>query len=193
MAIKLVDKPGVQAPNAAYPFGRPKDNSGSNDGMPVNVLTHGDFHQFFAKMMDAAAITYNGLPDNATDGFQYFIALVKVIRTSITYIDISNSVSIDSAFSTVIKNIRQFDDGTVDVEITLTYTGSIASGSLICTGLPNKKLFAIAARVSGGLSVQYVNLIKNNLSHPDRLYCDDSLPNLGTSNVIGFTFTYKKD
>jgi hypothetical protein len=192
MAIKLENKVNTEAPSATYPFGNIKDNTGSNNGTPVDKNVYADFHQFFAKMMNESGIVYNDLPDNNTDGFQYFMALIKIIRTSLTYTDISSSIIVDSAFTTYSKKIKEYDDGTVDVEMFLEYSGSISSGSIICSGLPNKRLFAISARVSGGSSVQYVNLIKSNLSYPDRLYADQPLPNLASTNGIVITFNYKK-
>lgn len=83
MAVKLEDKPNVEAPNATYPFGNIKDDTGANDGTPVNKLVYADFHQFFAKMMDAASVTYNDLVENAVNGFQYFTALIKTIRQTV--------------------------------------------------------------------------------------------------------------
>lgn len=83
MAIKLLDKPNVEGTSYEFPYGNIKDNPGDNTGTPVNKLVYADFHQFFAKMMDAAGITYNDQPDNAIDGFQYFLALQEVINSSL--------------------------------------------------------------------------------------------------------------
>ena len=80
MAIALQNKPNVIAPGGNYPYGKIKDNPGNGTGTPINELVYGDFHQFFAKMMAEAGIAYNGLPDNAADGFQYFLALIKNIN-----------------------------------------------------------------------------------------------------------------
>jgi len=78
MAIALEDKQNVEAPSAAYPQGRIKDNPGDGTGTPVNVPVYGDFHQFFARLLVEAGITPNGVPDNAYDGFQYIDALSKL-------------------------------------------------------------------------------------------------------------------
>jgi len=83
MAIKLENKPNVEAPSAAYPYGAIKDNTGSNDGTPVNTAVYGDFHQFFARMLGESGVTPNDLPDNQTNGFQYFEALRSVISSFI--------------------------------------------------------------------------------------------------------------
>lgn len=80
MARNLATKPNVEPADAEYPFGRIKDNPGNNTGTPVNEEVYGDIHQFFAKIMSDAGIAYNGLPDNAYDGFQYRNALFLLIQ-----------------------------------------------------------------------------------------------------------------
>lgn len=80
MARKLSDKPNVIAPVAPYPYGRIKDDTGSNNGTPVDEEVYGDLHQFFERMMALASVTFNGNPENSTDGFQYNIAFEKLVR-----------------------------------------------------------------------------------------------------------------
>lgn len=80
MAIKLEDKTNVIAPDATFPFGDLKDNSGANDGVPLNRAVISDYWQFFAKMMDASGIAFNDLLDDDVNGFQYFLAFIKNIR-----------------------------------------------------------------------------------------------------------------
>lgn len=58
-----------------YPNGRIKNNSGSGDGTPVDEIVYGDLHEFFAKLMRAGGISYNGLPDNEANGYQLIDAL----------------------------------------------------------------------------------------------------------------------
>jgi len=75
-----------------YLFGRIKDNSGTNDGTPVNEFVYGDIHQFFAKLITLAGITPNNLPDNETNGYQTIQAL-KEFATKNNYIQNISSVS----------------------------------------------------------------------------------------------------
>jgi hypothetical protein len=84
MARSLASKPNVTAPGGSYPFGRIKDNTGSGNGTPVNEQVYGDFHQFFEKVMATAGLTFNGLPENNADGFQYYNALITVIQSYTT-------------------------------------------------------------------------------------------------------------
>jgi hypothetical protein len=74
--IKLQNKPNVQAPDATYPFGKSTDNTGTNNGFPLNSATLEDYHQFFAKMFDQSTLVANNLPDNAVNGFQMMQALM---------------------------------------------------------------------------------------------------------------------
>lgn len=61
-----------------YPDGRIRDNTGSGDGTPVNRLLYSDLHEFFAKLMRLAAITYSDLPDNETNGYQLVDAAIAL-------------------------------------------------------------------------------------------------------------------
>ncbi len=79
MARKLENKPNVTAPGGAYSFGRIKDDTGAEDGTPVNEEVYGDMHQFFEKIMAEAGLTHNNSPENDTTGYQYLDALKKII------------------------------------------------------------------------------------------------------------------
>jgi hypothetical protein len=85
MAIKLENKTNVEAPDVNYPYGRIKDETTPGTGTPVNVQVYGDFHQFFAKLLAEGGVTANNLPDNATNGFQYFLALRNLFAEIIPY------------------------------------------------------------------------------------------------------------
>jgi hypothetical protein len=68
---------------ANYPDGAIKDDTGANDGTPVNRKTYNDIHQFFFALLLQAGITPNGLPENVTNTYQYILALVAKIRATI--------------------------------------------------------------------------------------------------------------
>lgn len=76
---KTVNKTNTEAVSTAQPFGGVKDNTGANDGTPVNKELIGDYVQFFEKMFSMSGITANGLPDNATNHFQLVQALFSVM------------------------------------------------------------------------------------------------------------------
>jgi hypothetical protein len=75
--ITLLDN--VNPPTPEYPHGNVRDNTGGNNGTPANTKTLGDFHQFFARLMNRAGITPNGFPDNAYTGFQLFEAFESYV------------------------------------------------------------------------------------------------------------------
>lgn len=60
-----------------FPNGRIKDNDGTGDGTPVNRLIYSDLHEFFAKLMRLAAISYNALPESEGNGYQLIAALMN--------------------------------------------------------------------------------------------------------------------
>lgn len=80
MAIKLSDKPNVEAPSAAYPFGSIRDTAGGVLGTPVSREVYGDIHQFFEKLMSYTNTVHNDMPDNDTNGFQLFEAFRRYGR-----------------------------------------------------------------------------------------------------------------
>lgn len=80
MAINIDNKGNVDGPDANFEFSHIRDDSspGSGDGTRVDTLVYGDFHQFFAKIIEQALITYNNVPENFTNGYQYLEALQKL-------------------------------------------------------------------------------------------------------------------
>lgn len=78
MAVELQNKVNTAAPTGPFPYGDLIDETGINNGTPVDRAVYGDFHQFFARLLDKSLITPNGLPENATNGWQYYEALKSV-------------------------------------------------------------------------------------------------------------------
>jgi hypothetical protein len=77
---RLQTKPNTIAPDADYPYGDIKNDTGIDDGTPVDRDVYADFHQFFEKMFDESGLTANNLPDNATNGFQLYQAMLENIK-----------------------------------------------------------------------------------------------------------------
>lgn len=75
MAIGIQNFPNIIPADDDYLSGRIKDNPGDGSGTPVNQLTNGDIHEFFAWLMNRAGIIPNGLPDNEYSGHQFIKAL----------------------------------------------------------------------------------------------------------------------
>ena len=76
--IKLENKSNVNAPNATFPYGSIKDDTGVGDGTPVDVQVYGDFHQFFARLFNESGLVANGLIDSEANGFQLYESLLRI-------------------------------------------------------------------------------------------------------------------
>ena len=110
MARDLQNQTNVIAPTSDYPSGRIKDDTGSNDGTPVDESLYGDIHQFFAKILREANIEPNGLPDNVSNGFQLFNAFYDLaVRKPLAFNGIFNAQKSDLSLS-ISSNIIAVDD-----------------------------------------------------------------------------------
>lgn len=78
MAIKLTTKQNTDPAVYPWPYGKIRDNSGPNDGTPVNTQVYGDYHQFFAVLLQNGSIVANDLPENSNNSFQYSLALANI-------------------------------------------------------------------------------------------------------------------
>lgn len=74
MAYGLQNFPNIHSVDSDYPNGDVKDDTGANDGTPINRQTTADMYQFFAKLMRETNTTPNNLPDNEYNGLQYYEA-----------------------------------------------------------------------------------------------------------------------
>ena len=61
---KLENLPNVSAPTAEFPYGDVNDNTGTNNGTPLNRASMSDMFQFFAKLADEAGVVPNDVVDN---------------------------------------------------------------------------------------------------------------------------------
>ena len=110
--IPLVNKQNVDGASADYPFGRPRDKTVSLGGTPSNLVTNGDWHQFFEKLMSFAGVTPNGLPDNEYSGWQLMEALMALMggcKTTIIEIgswDMDTTATVNIAHGLTLTNIR---------------------------------------------------------------------------------------
>ena len=189
MAIKLENKVNTDAPSTAYPFGNIKDNTGSNNGTPVDKNVYADFHQFFAKMMDESGIAYNDLPDSATDGFQYFLALKKVIEdnsgnfTNVTGITAASGISISSLVA------REYKNGTIMIAAILSFTSNIAANTNILSNIPNA--FSNSFKAYTAFNTNHVEVgLYAAASHISNPYA--VISSLGSPTHLAFYLEYKK-
>lgn len=190
MAIKLEDKPNTEAPSTAFPYGNIKDNPGDNSGTPVNKLVYADFHQFFAKLMDAGGVVYNGLAENFTNGFQYFLALVEVIKSNCGFYDnIASTITVNPLFTIGVFTARAYADGTVSISLNASYSGAIAADAVLLSGLPTSMAPIQAFRTiiqGSGSTERYIDL----LYVTGNVITTSSIS--GAFNSISIALTYKK-
>lgn len=97
MAIGTENYPNTASISAAYPNGGIKDDTGLNDGTPVNKLVYDDIHQTFRKFLRDAGITPTNTPDNVTNGFQYSLALDDLYKNYNGFSTLTTSTSLGSS------------------------------------------------------------------------------------------------
>lgn len=107
MAIKLENKTNVTPPGGAFPYGNIKNNSGINDGTPIDKSVYADFHQFFARMLGLSSVTPNNLPEDSVNGFQYMEA----------FLDMANSFREERYISTGANVLTDADIGCLVIKI----------------------------------------------------------------------------
>lgn len=131
----LRNKPQVQAPTLSYPYGRIKDDTGLEDGTPLSEDVYGDFHQFFAKLMDDAGIAANELPENEYDGFQLNSALIAFIKRTMLPDAWVNLTLINGWIAgTVTPQYRKGRDGRIHFRGILD--GHLSSNVIFSSSLP---------------------------------------------------------
>lgn len=81
MAKDLANKPNTSTSDInKFPYEEIQDETANQDGTPVNKEVYQDLHYFFQKLMDEAGISFNGLFDNANDGFQFWDAFLRHVH-----------------------------------------------------------------------------------------------------------------
>ncbi|MBE9490878.1 MAG: hypothetical protein IMY67_11330 [Bacteroidetes bacterium] len=108
MARILENQTNAFPADVTYPYGDIFDDTGANDGVPVDRNVYADIHQFFARMADQAnnpAIVLNDLPDNVTNGFQFYEALLATKTT----LALANGVSISASAIAIANNTTEID------------------------------------------------------------------------------------
>lgn len=140
MAIKLLDKPNVEASSVDYPFGSIQDVTGLTPGTPVSRLVYGDFHQFFEKLMDLSGITHNDLPDNETNGYQLVRAFARLANGNSlsNYYSVSQSSTSDPVVTEITQtNLLGFSGVSASRITTGTYRIDTTPALDVIDGLPN--------------------------------------------------------
>lgn len=136
MARRLQDKLNAIAPGGAYPYGRAKDNTGSNNGVPVNESLVGDLLQFFERIMVVGGVSPNLQPENNSDGFQYVTALINIIVAQATTLVSAEAATRLAADTTLQNNINSEASTRSAADIALQASIDAASGGLLTAIVP---------------------------------------------------------
>lgn len=112
----LENKTNITAPDADYPFGSVRDKTPSLAGTIWNFEMMSDIIQFFSKMFNESGITANGLPDNTTNGYQLFEALMsnipkKYIKETTSILDGDVQTVTRAEIETALTPYNPFYDG----------------------------------------------------------------------------------
>lgn len=154
-----------------YPNKRIRNNSGAGDGTPVDESVYGDIHEFFAKSMRDSKTEYSGVPDNTTNGYQLYEAVMSL-----------------GGKNDMIKSLTKIDDSTVLIPIKLSalkqdeailFKSTVKSTALIQSIRGSDgvaKQFLIQGQFDVGQTVRLVN--NQNYIAAVGLYDSQLLPGL---------------
>lgn len=110
-----------------YPNGRIKNNTGSGNGTPVNEFVYGDIHEAKDKLMRLYGISYNGLPDNETNGYQLIEALIALASKNdflLNLTDVAGVISLPLKLGKLKDNEAFITKATFDKTTQTTIKGS---------------------------------------------------------------------
>jgi hypothetical protein len=139
MARSIASKPNTIAVSVQDPYGNLRDKVPGTPGTKVNALLLADAMVFFDKMMAEASIAPNGFPENATNTFQYILALKKLIGhdPTIFVVGAGGSPSFEGtnlATTTSGNNLRFYKIGRrVTIEGSWRYDRSASGTDLVLT------------------------------------------------------------
>lgn len=110
-----------------YPNGRIKNNTGAGNGTPVNEFVYGDLHEAKDKLMRLYGISYNGLPDNETNGYQLIDALIALASKNdylLNLTDVSGVISVPLKLGKLKDNETFITKATFDKSTQTSIKGS---------------------------------------------------------------------
>ncbi len=171
----LQNKTNVVAPDATYPFGNMKDNTGSNDGTPADTEFMTDYVQLHEKMMDESGIVANGLPDNDVNGFQLYDAFRKLTKPYKSYTALLSQSGTNAPVATVL--------GLNEIGTIVWTRGGVGSysGTLASAFVSSKTFLYIHSGQGGGVE-QSLTRFNNNQVNINS-YLGGSLGDSGMSST----------
>jgi len=170
MGRKLTNKLNVDNTDADYPNGRIKDDTGSNNGTPVDEDVYGDLHQTEERSREEARtyeadVTMDELPDSVLNDYQFYQARRKTQSVAELYKN--------GKFTEVFPNL-----GAVD----FIYDCFVWQGELFVSdqGSNNVEVFSLfdgtALRTIGAATLtgaQQIQIIYSGAADGDYIYVQD--------------------
>jgi len=164
---KLENLPNVSAPTAEFPYGDVNDNTGTNNGTPLNRASMSDMFQFFAKLADEAGVVPNDVVDNEYDGFQLYEAFRLLTRTYKVYSGFIVQNGTNDPVVTVLRNeigniawtrigVGLYQGNLVgmfpDTNKVMSFIGSTVSDSFYSTLVFSNDVLRVATKDSAAVS-----------------------------------------
>jgi hypothetical protein len=184
MAYAITDKPNVEAPSADYPYGNIRDKTTSVNGTPVNKIVYADFHQFFAKLMDFAGVTPNGLPDNEYSGWQLMEALMELMGGLKTKVIEIGAWNMDTVASVIVPHGLDHTK-IIEMSATIISDGNFARGNLIGS--------TQTGALGGFIGINFIDTSTLSLSRSDSGVYDNSNFSSTSQNRGFIIIRYKED
>lgn len=145
-----------------YPNGRIKNNTGAGDGTPVNEFVYGDIHETLAKLMRLYDISYNGLPDNETNGYQLVSALQALASKNDYVLDMSSAggvLQIPIKLGKLLENESIILKATINKGLETSIRGTLDNTTKSVTFLGDFKTNEYVRLINTSTSVVLVRLI----------------------------------
>lgn len=189
---------------ANYPDGRIRNNTGPGIGTPVNERVYGDIHEFFAKLMRLAGLTYNELPENETNGYQLIDAARALAAKNdfiLTLTDNGNDINIPTALGIVTPNEfficrASFDKaahdtiiGTDTVSKSVVFTGDFLNNEYVLVINTDTNVQLIRLINAGNLdaAVAAINFLKAATQNQENTGTANNVATTPQTNLAAFT------
>jgi hypothetical protein len=158
-----------------FPNARLKDNTGGNNGTPVNEAIYGDIQEFFGKLMRDAGIAYNTLPDSVATGYQLVQALIAMANKN-NYVYELTSVSGVLQIATKIEILKEGEvllckaGFNKAAETTIKGSGTLVLTATISSAFKNGDYLQLQ-RTSGGVTLtRLINADNLNVAVGEKNY-----------------------
>jgi hypothetical protein len=142
---KLENLTNVVAPSVDFPYGDLKNNTGTNNGTPVNRALISDVIQFGQKLADEAGIVINDIEDSEADGWQLYEAFRKLTKPYKVLTGLLTQSGTSAPTVTIL--------GLNEIGTPVMAYGSVGQYTLTITGafVVGKTTWSIATGINGGI------------------------------------------